>query len=609
MALYINTNLASLTALRYQGNVGGAMLASMQRLSSGLRINSAKDDAAGLAIASRMTAQVNGFSTAIRNANDAVSLLQTSEGAIATIGDMLQRMRQLAVEAANATPSEADREALNHEMQQLSSGVGAIAASAEFNGFKLLDGSFGTRSFQVGDQSADAIVMTLSSMLPSMLGSTGTKLNTAVTGTEVLSALTDGDLTLNGTAIGNARPGTSQGQEAASAYANAAAINAVAQQSGVTATADGAVIKGVAPTSLGTIAAGTFSINGVTFGSIAGDGTAAGQGKALVAEIESKVALTGVDATSDATGAVTLKAIAGRNINFGMTGVAASAAAAAADKTQFLAQTGFDSAVVGSEATLPVASKKLIGFSGAVTARSVQINGVNLTITGANASAAANDLLLKIQAAQANPTTASALGTFAARLGASSGSVEIDDVVPGISQALISTAAVPGASVTTLVAGEAGNAASVGVTRGTVTLSSNDKNGILIAGSNPNAIGLSVQQVAAVPVETTIGIDTLDLLSAGGAQNAITSLDAALQSVGDARSTLGAYQNRFLTEIDNLQNQVVDLLKSRNCIEDADYAVESASLMRSRILQEAGIAMLAQANSLPTLVLSLLKSV
>lgn len=145
--------------------------------------------------------------------------------------------------------------------------------------------------------------------------------------------------------------------------------------------------------------------------------------------------------------------------------------------------------------------------------------------------------------------------------------------------------------------------------RGTVTLSSTDKNGILITGSNPNATGLSVEQVAAVPVETTIGIDTLDPLSASSAQNAIASLDAALQSVGDARSALGAYQNRFLTEIDSLQNQVIDLSKSRSSIQDADYAVESASLMRTRIIQEASMAMLAQANSLPGLVLTLLRSI
>ena len=159
MAMTINTNVASLTAQRNLNSSQSTLSTSMQRLSSGLRVNSAKDDAAGLAIAERMNAQTRGLNVAARNANDGVSLAQTAEGALGKVGDMLQRMRELAVQSANATNSEADREALQQEVGQLRDEIDRVAKQTSFNGKKLLDGSFSAASFQVGANAGENITV------------------------------------------------------------------------------------------------------------------------------------------------------------------------------------------------------------------------------------------------------------------------------------------------------------------------------------------------------------------------------------------------------------------------------------------------------------------
>jgi len=159
MSTSINTNIASLNAQRNLSASASSLGASMQRLSSGLRVNSAKDDAAGLAIAERMSVQSKGLSVAARNANDGISLAQTAEGALGKVGDMLQRMRELAVQSANASNSASDRTALNAEMTQLRSEVDRVAKTTTFNGQKVLDGSFAGAVFQVGANSGDNITV------------------------------------------------------------------------------------------------------------------------------------------------------------------------------------------------------------------------------------------------------------------------------------------------------------------------------------------------------------------------------------------------------------------------------------------------------------------
>src|SRR4051812_13966714 len=163
MALVINTNVMSLNAQRNLSTSGSQLATSLQRLSSGLRINSAKDDAAGLAISDRMTTQISGLNQATRNANDGISLAQTTEGALQEVTNNLQRIRELAVQSANATNSNSDRVALDQEVQQRIAEIDRIASQTSFNGRKVLDGSFGGATFQVGANVGETISLALTS--------------------------------------------------------------------------------------------------------------------------------------------------------------------------------------------------------------------------------------------------------------------------------------------------------------------------------------------------------------------------------------------------------------------------------------------------------------
>ena len=214
MAQTINTNVISLNAQRNLNTSQSSLATSMQRLSSGLRVNSAKDDAAGLAIAERMNTQVRGLNVAARNANDGISLAQTAEGALGKMGDMLQRVRELAVQSANATNSDSDRDALNAEVLQLKAEIGRIATQTEFNGLPLLNGSFTAQAFQIGanqgqtitvDTIVDANIDALgswtsvdtpaSAIAVAAVGSGGAPLQPAVATTSIASGASIGALT------------------------------------------------------------------------------------------------------------------------------------------------------------------------------------------------------------------------------------------------------------------------------------------------------------------------------------------------------------------------------------------------------------------------------
>jgi flagellin len=196
MSMTINTNLVSLNAQRNQGANQSSLATSMQRLSSGLRVNSAKDDAAGLGIAERMNAQVRGMNVAVRNANDAISLAQTGEGALGKVGDMLQRMRELAVQSANATNSTTDQASLDAEFQQLGTEIGRTISSTKFNGLSILGTNAGTQTFQVGANNGDTVAVVTTDL------SSGTSIQTATAGGvastgSATAALTNIDAALN----------------------------------------------------------------------------------------------------------------------------------------------------------------------------------------------------------------------------------------------------------------------------------------------------------------------------------------------------------------------------------------------------------------------------
>jgi len=340
MSLVINTNINSLNAQRNLTKSQMSMQTAMQRLSSGLRINNAADDAAGLAISQRMTTQVNGLNQAARNANDGISLAQTAEGALSELTNNLQRIRELAVQSANSTNSASDRAALDQEVQQRLQEVDRIAQQTAFNGQKVLDGSFGSATFQVGANVGETIGIGLTtSMRASAVGKTADYVNGTTqysssyavggqgTGVDVANALSSGDLTItvgSGSAVtvgasADLSSGTGNaGRTATSAYSKLQAINS-ASVPGLTATADTTVtvdFAAVTGTGGNSETAYSLNINGqaiysgynaVTNGDLSGS--------AVAAAINTNAATTGVTASFDSSNnRITLNASDGRNI-------------------------------------------------------------------------------------------------------------------------------------------------------------------------------------------------------------------------------------------------------------------------------------------------------
>ncbi|MEG0140866.1 MAG: flagellin [Comamonas sp.] len=401
MAMTINTNISSINAQRNLSLSGGSLATSMQRISSGLRVNSAKDDAAGLAISERMNSQVRGLTVASRNANDGISLAQTAEGALGKMGDMLGRMRDLAVQAGNSTNSQSDRDALQSEVKQLTDEIDRVAKTANFNGQKILDGSFAGAVFQVGANSGENITV-------------GGLTNASAKG------------------LANVKYATTKVADAAATLTPAGLAEV---KTGLTIT-----IEGGAAIDLGPLKAA--SSNDERMGQV-------------VAAINNKTADTGV--------------------------------------TAFL-------------------TKETDGtFSLNVMSDGVKADGTAKTVTlGAGFTATATGLT----------------GTIA-------------------------------------VAAAGGSAAK--------------------------------------------GIDTLTVATQKDAWIALKKIDSAIDQVNSSRADLGALQSRFENTTANIDIQTENLSAARGRIVDADFAKETANLSRTQILQQAGTAMVAQANQLPQQVLSLLR--
>src|SRR5487761_644491 len=263
MPSYINTNISSLNAQLNLSNSQSSLATSLQRLSSGLRINSAADDAAGLAIATRMSSQINGLTQATRNANDAISLAQTAGGALSGITNMLQSLRNLAVQSANSTNTASDRAAIQQQASSLVAEIQRTATTTQFNGLNLLDGSYSNQSFQVGTAAGQTIAVSIGSSTTDQLGSSTTS---SLTATNNGTAMGSGDLVINGVTVGSSLASSdtaSTTSAASSAIAKAAAINAVSSQTGVTAKAGANVAAGASMVPAA-VAAGTMTVNGVS---------------------------------------------------------------------------------------------------------------------------------------------------------------------------------------------------------------------------------------------------------------------------------------------------------------------------------------------------------
>jgi flagellin len=328
MPQIINSNIASLTAQRNLNSAQSDNAQALNRLSSGLRINSAKDDAAGIAITTRFDSQIQGLNVATRNAGDGVSLAQTAEGGLDSMTTSLQRLRELAVQSSNATNSDVDRAALNEEAQQLIGEIDRVSSETNFNGVKLLNGDFEDATFQVGANAGETIDVSIAQVTTSTLGSAvSAGISSNVDQTPLAPGDTDalvaGDLVINGTAVG-ASSGEADTSSAvlssSSSISKAAAINAVSDTTGVTATANTNTVEGilVLDAAVAVTAATNVDINGTVFDLSKGaTGDAAADLASSAASINEKSGATGVVATvveMDGGARIDLSAEDGRNI-------------------------------------------------------------------------------------------------------------------------------------------------------------------------------------------------------------------------------------------------------------------------------------------------------
>lgn len=493
MALTVNTNVASLNTQRNLSNSSNALSTSLQRLSTGSRINSAKDDAAGLQIANRLTSQINGLGVAVRNANDGISLAQTAEGALQQSTNILQRMRDLSLQSANGSNSGTDRASLQKEVAQLQSELSRISDTTTFGGRKLLDGTFGTSSFQVGSNANETINVTLKSASANALGSNFNDFTGAAAGDIGTVAAANGVaasvLSITGPQGSNAA--AINVAAGASAKATAQAVNAETGNTGVAADAR----TGVQLSTLSAAGTYTFNLQGSNTTAVAITATATSTTDFVdfAEKINAVSGSTGIVATADSSGKLQLVNEAGDDIT-----ITAFAANTAGAQTAVLTALDYEGKTTGSTFTL--------------------------TEGGADAATAVGVV-----------RTTSA-GTF---------------------------------SVTSDTADITGT-----------------------AGTETSALK---------------AISSVNISTQNGAQSAIDIIDSALAAIDSQRADLGAVQNRFDNTISNLQNIAENASAARGRIQDTDFAAETANLSKNQVLQQAGTAILAQANQLPQAVLSLLR--
>jgi len=601
MSTTINTNISALAAQSSLRKTALTQDTAMERLSTGIRINDAKDDAAGLAISTRMTANIRGISAAIRNANDGISLTQTAEGSLTAIGNNLQRIRELAVQASNTGNNTSDRQALNAEASQLVAEIDRVANNSMFNGIKLLDGSFQNQSLQVGagNDANDRITLSISSAKAASIGiGTSSSYTSNIAGSALTSgaALTSGGITINGVNVGaSLSDGVSTVNSDGSALAKASAINAVAGSSGVTAE-----VQATTRTLTATSAGGAYSltVNGVVVSGIASSATG-------IAETQS------VTVSGTASGAVTFLGVAIASSASGDT-AAAIAGRVVADKTNIMGGTA--GLALGLTNISQVGSTAELIFTFRAGATGTGLGDVANMAAAAASGGVSFSAGVEGTKGVVQTTTATAQGNaseIAAALNAAKDVTGVSAKVDGVSGNYILSAA-DGRNIT--VTTTTANAGSSGVSNGTVTtfgslkLNSSSSNGIVLGGlqATTAVLGANAQTATATQVQAG-GVSSVDLSTALGAQSALTILDKAIDTITNSRAAMGAYQNRLTATISNLETTSVNLQASRSRILDTDYAKETTNLAKSQIITQAATAMLAQANQSAQSVLALLK--
>lgn len=503
MAMVINTNVMSLTSQRSLSGTTSSVSQAMERLSTGLRINSAKDDAAGLNIANRFTSQIKGLNQAIRNANDGISLAQTAEGALSESTDILQRMRELSIQSANATNSSEDRTALQAEVTQLIAEMDRIANTTTFGSRSLLNGTFSNEAFHVGSNANEVIRVSVASARTEDLGQINevTFGNFALADTTAAAAspthpVTGQTLTFNVDGVDSTvsvLAGESAEQISAKLNSSVPSLSADARSGARLDAAVGDAGDGF-----------TLTINGTSIGAVSGADDAA-LGTAIATAIQGSSALSNFSVTDNGDGTVDIIDETGADITVGLSAITDG----------------------GGATALP-------------------------TLTVAE--------------------------------------FDYDETAGG-------TVAATGVSVTT--------GTSV-ITTGDIKFTTALDSSTFTFSASGSGIGTSTVTTGTITVETD-RIDDVDITTVSGANTALGLIDAAIRSIDSQRADLGAVQNRMESTIANLSSVVENVSAARSRVQDADFASETAALTRSQILQQAGVAMLSQANAQPQMVLSLLQ--
>ncbi|HCP54460.1 MULTISPECIES: flagellin [Pseudomonas] len=493
MALTVNTNVASLNTQRNLNSSSNALSTSLQRLSTGSRINSAKDDAAGLQISNRLGSQISGLGVAVRNANDGISLAQTAEGALQQSTNILQRMRDLSLQAANGSNDSTDRSALQKEVGALQNELNRIAETTTFGGRKLLDGSFGSTAFQVGANANETINVSIGNASSNKIGAyTSDKAGTALGITTATAADASGTLKISA----NGKQTDVQAFTATDTAASVASkINSAGTPVKASARTDAVLTKA------STVATFNLKIE------VSGTDTS---------KVDSTIDLAGLTSFDQVVSAV----------NSSGSGLQAK---------------------VNGDGTLEISSD-----SGAA----IKFTASGLQADGTTASAAAD---ITVQARSSEDSDGDNAGD-------------------------LSTASNIGAGTA--------------VANGALKLSSS---------SAFSLSGTGAAKVTGEPAGILATVSDVDVSTAYGAQNAIDVIDAAIASIDSQRSDLGAVQNRFDNTISNLQSISENVSAAKGRIQDTDFAAETANLSKNQVLQQAGTAILAQANQLPQAVLSLLQ--
>ncbi|MCW2724964.1 MAG: flagellin [Frankiales bacterium] len=589
MGLQINTNVGALNAYRNLSGTQNAMSTSLERLSSGLRINRAADDAAGLAISEKLRSQISGLQKASSNAQDGISLIQTGEGALNESHSILQRMRELSVQASNDTNTTQDRKQIQKEVDQLSQELSRIGNSTQFNGKSLLNGDLTATplKLQIGANAGQNLTVSIGDMRGRALGVIGTSESTVATGAT------------KGTVTGKTNPVSQSATGSLKLVVDGDTANPVTVSLASGDTSAQAVTKiNTALGAKGTAAIdanGKLAITSATTGASSSIAVDASSTDATVQDLglqTAAVAATSGKVVGGTGGLTTATAVTAGNFNISVDGAAAQTVTIGASKTVADVILGINTAIgAAGTASLDGAGKLQVVSASTGTASAVAFSA----ITG----------LGELGLGTATATAGAALVPKAANVTTANGAAAASTVATNVVTNGTGTNALDFGSYS-IAAVNASNVADVLDSSGTKVATYNSSTGdIKDLASTPNTLA-TVASGSRPTGAWSLEIHGVDVSSQAAATAAISTVDTAIAKVSDQRSTLGSVQNRLQHTINNLGVAAENLTASESRIRDTDMAKEMTAFTRAQILSQAGISMLAQANQAPQSVLKLL---